>query len=349
MRHLVLVGLGQVHRGVLDRLHALDDAFRVTVVAPHDGRFGGATAAMLAGTLAAERLRWSPPPGLRLINSRAVGCQPIHRRLWLADGQVLEYDRLSLNIGTRRLPAWASRPRATEPRTWSGHSVTQLVEFRAVLDAEVRAAVVIVGGSSRALEVAGGLAARIERDGMNVRLLWPGGAARRRTREALRRLAWLGVDVIDAQAEALAAGCLHCVDGRRFAADHVVWAGAAEPGSFALGMGLPALGAGLQVDRRLTSPRAASVHVVGAAASLDGRRALAGWDGERQARVVLAGLRAESRTHALKRFTPSFRDRPIDLGPAAGVVSSTPGLHWLARRWCRRVQTQGLAPAVERT
>ncbi|KEZ77680.1 hypothetical protein [Salinisphaera hydrothermalis] len=342
MRHLVLVGLGQAHRGVLAGLHELGDAFRVTVVAPHDGRFGGATAALLAGTLPAERLRWSLPSGVPVIRSRAVGCQPIHRRLWLADGRVLEYDRLSLNLGTRRMPDWVARPGARQPRTWSGHSVRQLVELRVVLDAEKQAAVVIVGGSLTALEVAGGLAARIGRDGLDVRLLWPDGATGPRTRTALRRLAWLGVDVIDAQAETLATGCLCCRDGRRFAADHVIWAGAAEPGSSALGMSLPAASAGLRVDRRLVSPRASSVHVLGATASLDGYAVLAGWDGERQARVVLSGLRAETGTHALKRYAPPLREMPIDLGPAAGLVSSTPWLGWWDQRRYRRIQTQGL-------
>ncbi|MGB7758154.1 MAG: hypothetical protein WBL23_19035, partial [Salinisphaera sp.] len=101
MRDLLLVGLGHAHRHLLRRLPELGDTFRVTVVTPHDGRYGGANAALLAGALAFDRLRWAPPSNVGVINSRAVGCQPVHRRLWLADGRAVHYDRLSLNMGTR--------------------------------------------------------------------------------------------------------------------------------------------------------------------------------------------------------------------------------------------------------
>lgn len=309
---------------MLTRIAELGDAFRVTVVAPHDGRYGGAPAALLAGRLTPERLRWSPPPAVRVLRCRAVGCQPIHRRLWLADGQIVPYDRLSLNIGTRRLPAWAARPGTGQPRAWSGHSSMQLIGLGAALNADRRGSIVVAGGSRQALEIAGGLAARLASSYVaRVTLLWPERREPRAVRTALRRLAWLGVDVVGGIASGLAPGRVRCVDGRRFQADHLVWAGPAEPDPLALAMRLPVRGPGLYVNRRLESPRAASIQVVGGAATLDGRRVLAGEDHERQASVLLSGVRAAAAPHAIKRYAPSWRATPIDLGPDAG---GTPGL-----------------------
>ncbi|MGB7755230.1 MAG: hypothetical protein WBL23_04110, partial [Salinisphaera sp.] len=287
-----------------------------------------------------------PPSNVGVINSRAVGCQPVHRRLWLADGRAVHYDRLSLNMGTRRLPFWAMRPCVGQPRTWSGHSVMQLIGLRATLVADERSSVVIVGGSRQALEIAGGLAAPAGSSGLDgITLLWPNrGGDDRKTRAALRRLAWWGVDVVaTGGAAALGEGCLHCIDGRRFPADHVICAGPPEPDPVALAMTLPAYGPGLRVERRLTSPQASSIQVSGAAASLDGRHVLAGWDGERQACVMLAGLRADAGPHALQRYAPSRRGMPVDLGAQAGVVSGMRWFGWRARRQCRLAQREWLA------
>ncbi|WP_109994314.1 hypothetical protein [Salinisphaera sp. LB1] len=341
---LVLVGLGETHRHLLSHLRGSGETFGVTVVAPHDGRYGGATAAMLAGAVSPHRLRWSPPSATQVITSRAIGCQPTHGRLWLADGRMMRYHRLSLNTGTRRLPAWASHERPGCPRISSGHSAMQLIALRAALDAGTRTSIVIAGGSRSALEVAGGVAATAgDCRVASVTLLWPGRDYSRTTRAALRRLAWVGVDVIPgATASGLAACCVECRDGRRFRADHVICAGPAEPDPLVLAMNLPTYGPGLRVDRRLASPHAASVQITGAAASLDGRRVLPGWDGARQARVVLSALRGPARGRGVTRYATPSRPVAPDLGPVPGVVSGT---FWL-RAWDRWRHRHGIDPAL---
>lgn len=335
MRELVLVGLGHAHMQLLARLSELGGAFRVTVVAPHDGRYGGAAASLLAGEITADRLRRSPPSNVVLVANRALGCQPLHRRLWLADGCVLDYDALSVNTGTRRLPLWAARPGACQPRAWSGHSMRQLIVFQQVLAGSEQSSIVIAGGSCRALEIAGGLSRLYGRSPPWVTLLCPDGPIRRAERAARRRLAWYGVDIaVGAEACALGEGCVLCTDGRRFRAEHVVWAGPAEPDGLARSMALPIAGPGLCVDRRLRSPQAAAVHAAGAIATLDGQAVLPGWDAERQARVLLTNLRAMVGRYALARYrAPSVR-QPLDLG-GDDLVSSRRLFRWLGQRRLR--------------
>lgn len=333
MRDLILVGLGTVHQRLLAHLPELTDVFRVSVVAPHGGGDAGALADWLAGEARADIRRTPAMQSATFVHGRAVGCHPLHQRLWLADGRVLGYHALSLNVGARRLPDWAARPATGEPHVWSGHSMHQMTAFKPVAVDEPAGPVVIVGGSRRALEIAGGLSLLGRAD---ITLLWPAAAPSGMVRAACRRLAWRGVDVIlGAQASALGPGSIRCTHGRRFAAAQVVWAGPATPGAFVHSTGLAAADAGLRVDRRLRSPRAPSIHAAGAAATIDGRAVLSGSDAERQACVIAANLKATTGGHALRRYRPSRRAPAIDLG-GGERVSAQPLMRWLTGPWSRR-------------
>lgn len=328
----MLVGLGHVHMRLLGRLAEWPACIDATVVAPHEGRYGGATAALLGGDIDADRLRITPPSGVSVITGRAIGAKPLRRRLWLADGTVLSYDVLSVNSGSRRLPDFAAWPGPGQPRVWSGYSTTDLIGLTRVLVREPAATVVIVGGTRQACEIAGGLSARANAPG--VTLLCPEGRYLRHARTAHRCLAWRGVDIVaPVLVDGLAAGAVHTRDGRRFAADHVVWAAPVAASPFAQALGLPAANNGLRVDRRLQSPRASSVIAAGEVASLDSRRVLPGWDAERQAEILLANLQGRYETCGLRSYRVPGRGPPLDLG--RGDLVAAPLTRWWGARRLR--------------
>ncbi|WP_423821003.1 FAD-dependent oxidoreductase [Salinisphaera sp. SPP-AMP-43] len=279
-----------------------------------------------------DRLRIAPPAEVSLVAGRAVGAKPLHRRLWLADGTVLTYDVLSMNTGSRRLPTFAARPASDQPRVWSGHSTTDLIGLARVLGHEPTATVVVVGGTQRAHEIAGGLSARP--NAPHITLLCPEEHNRRRDRAAYRRLAWRGVDIVTrVSVDALAAGAVHTRDGRRFAADHMVWAAPAVASPLAQALGLPATHQGLRVDRRLQSLRSPWVFGTGEIASLDGRRLLPGWDAERQVDVMLANLHGLYDRRSLRSYRVPERALPLDLGQ--GELVAGPLTRRLAARRLR--------------
>ncbi|RJS93789.1 hypothetical protein [Salinisphaera sp. Q1T1-3] len=328
-RRLLLVGLGHVHMQLLARhQRTLAEIFDLTVLAPHGGRYIGHALACLAETSVQTEAqpRYVPPPGVEIRRTRVIGLQPLHRRLWIADGQALEYDAASLNTGHRRLPDWAISTRMNPPAVWSAHSVDDLFGLARVLEASAGSAgVVIAGGTRQALLVAEALSRRVAGP-VPCTLLWSGQTPGRRGLRWFKRLAERGVDVVcETVATGLAPNAVITTDGRRFFADHLLWAGTGTPSAlaYAIGQGPRADRAptDLRIDRQLRMQGMRETFASGATAGFDNRRALSGRDARRQAVVLASNIAGLFDARGLRRYRPTRRlehTDPIDR-PMAGA------------------------------
>lgn len=328
---LLLVGAGHAHAGLLLRYPQVTRIYDVRWVAPHDPYRGGtplhaALAGLVPGHTGRIRLATS---GVVRISRRALALQSLHRRLWLDDGRVLDYDVASVNTGARRLPAWAEQTQAVDtPRIWSGHSARQIYALADCLDEDARSRRLVVAGGSRcALEFTAALAARApERALAGLCLLWPEqpGTVPAAIERAQRRLAAQGVTIVrNATPSGTIPGGVITDDGRRFVADHLLWAMPGEPDRLAQSSDATLTETGFRVDRHLRiadGAGGARVFALGASGALFDRQALPGWDAPAQvAQLARAlGLGRETPTSARSYRHPNalaaiYHDEPMGL------------------------------------
>ncbi|HJV59590.1 MAG TPA: FAD-dependent oxidoreductase [Albitalea sp.] len=201
MKHLVLLGGGHAH------LHVLRDfaaqplaAASVTLVSPHaQFVYSGMVPGVVAGHYAAEQATialapWAAAAKARFVQSAATRIDAAARRVTLADGQVLDYDALSLDTGGvidrdaiagAREHALFVRPMEQFAQLWP--QLERLAEQRSL-------SVVMIGGGAGGVELALALQHRLE-GRARVSLLSGGppplatypSAVQARVREALRR------------------------------------------------------------------------------------------------------------------------------------------------------------------
>jgi pyridine nucleotide-disulfide oxidoreductase family protein len=309
MRRLVLVGAGHAHVEVLRQLAERPIAeTAVTVVsrvaaAAYSGMLPGVVAGhyrpdahlMPVAPLAARA-------GADCLLGEACGLDPERRVLRLAGGDTLEFDLLSLDIGSA--PDLGAAP-AGEPVL----PVKPLETFLPALAAAEagfasgRARVAVVGGGVAGTEMALALRHRYAAAGRAVAVtliekgpvIVPGlpGAARRRLERAC---AEHGVEIRTGTGEA-----------RGF--DLALWTtGAAAAGWLGTtGLALDA-GGFVRVDTHLRSVSHGSVFVAGDAASLDGAgRPKAGVFAVRQGPVLAENLRRSLEGRPLRRYRPQRR------------------------------------------
>lgn len=318
---------------------ALADLYRVTLITPHDGRYGGRLADRLAGRIDDESGRHAPGRDIEVIQGRAVGCQSLHQRLYLADGRSLGYDAISVNTGVMRHPSWSGINNGEGPSVWSAHSADELARFRSSLrQTDGAARVVVAGGTRQSIEAAAGVQAA-DTHIAGVTLLWPTRQLGRLTRRMLARLAYRGVDVVlGAPVTGHGSGLVIGNDGRRFAADHLLWAAPAVPSALARSLGMSIGDVGVPVDRYLRAPQRRSMFVTGALATLDGRRPLAGWDGDIQADVLAGNLLAKGDDdRSRRRYRAPRGELAFDLGAGRWFAPRITGIS--ARRRLQRHYT----------
>ena len=297
---LLLVGGGAVQRELLVADHRLTDVFDVTWVAPASIAGGHTPQVALAGRFR-HPARDSCATVERL-STRLVSLRPLHRRACLADGQTLSYDVAACAIGTHRLPrAWTDAApelgkSATAPLI-RGHSPADLRRLAAMLGpGPAGARVVVTGESEQALSIVEALNARPEL--MGRRELWllrPGAVSTgRRLRRRLRCLVGGGVHVVGGVVPATFTGRrIVAEDGRRFAADVLIWADAPGPSPTAAALGGRTNARGVCVDRYFRVAGTQHVYATGAMACLVGGHVLSGEDAADQARVLAHNLIAD--------------------------------------------------------
>lgn len=159
----VIIGMGVAGISAVEGIRRLDETGEITVVGddPHGFYSRPGLAYLLTGEVEAEHLFPYPPAELKELNARflrerVTAILPDERRLALASGASLPYDRLLVAIGARAV-------RLTLP----GSDLAGVVKLDDFDDAREIVAkgkktreAVVVGGGITALELAEGLAAR---------------------------------------------------------------------------------------------------------------------------------------------------------------------------------------------
>ena len=310
---LLLIGGGAVQAELLRPVHRLTEVFDVTWVAPASIAGGHSPQAALSG-----RFQHPARPacaGVQRVAARVSAVRPVHRRAYLADGQMLSYDLAACAIGTRRLPeAWSDWWGTASTALIRGHSPADLRRLAAMLGpGPAGARVAVAGDGEQALSIIEALAARPALAGR--RELWllcshvtsPG----RRLRRRLQRLADNGVSVVTGVVPTRFTGRrVVAEDGRRFAADVLVWAGAPGVSPTASALGGQTNAQGLCVDLYFRVAGARRVYAAGGMACLGAGHVLTGADAAAQARVLAHNLIADwQNTGRIRYRRPSRTDK----------------------------------------
>ncbi|GAB3252190.1 hypothetical protein GCM10027425_10510 [Alteromonas gracilis] len=346
---LVLVGAGHAHLHLLRRVPRLRAAgLDPVLVAPAHFDYSGRATAVATG-------RRTPQEGridvarlthgrLEHRTTRVIGLDGLHRTAHLADGTTLEWDVLSLNIGSV-----AARP-AGVPIADGVIGVKPLDDLAGLRERLVGGVTVtVVGAGASGLELAGSLAVhpevgrvRLIEAGPRIGATLPAAAAAR----VHRLLEVRGVEVVTgADLQAVEADGVTLGEATRLPHDIAVLAtGLAAPDLARTGdLGGPD---GFPVDAGLRHPRHREVHAVGDCADfLPGRLPRVGVHGVRQGSVLLAALEARHTTES-PVYRPQRRALAIlDLG--GGVALAVRGrAWWLGRssRWLKdRIDERWLA------
>ena len=370
MKHLVLAGGGHAHIEVLRDLAARPGSgITVTLVTPRPRLvFTGMVPGAIAGHYRLEDCAIELEALARRANARFVAgaifrVDAANHRVHCADGDAIEYDLLSLDVGSRMAIAGATgveehatpaRPMEVLLKGWSD------VMTRA-REGHIRS-VTVVGGGAAGVEIALAMEYRLRRDvpGMapHVRVItntpavvpeFPPGA-RRRLRLAMGRRN-IGVHTSSTVAE-VGADFVRLDTGLEFASDATFWAtGASAPPWIATsGLATDAQGFLLTNDM-LQSVTDRDVFGAGDCATQEGRpHAKAGVFAVRAAPVLAANLRAAAHGGALAPHVTSSRYLAlVSTGRknAVGVWDSLSFQGWWAWRWKDRIDRGFVARYTE--
>lgn len=356
MRHeLLLVGAGHTHLHVLTAAARLRAAgYRVRLLAPADFHYSGVASATAAGALPPDVGRidvaaLARAHGVEHVVARLVDLDLVARRATASTGEVLDYDVVSLNLGS----VVAGRGLDVDPAVVR----VKPLEGLGVLDARLRSGpsggsvVTVVGAGATGLELAAHLATHP--DVTRVRLVESGPVAGadlppRARRRLLRLLAARCVEVhVDCPVTAVEAGKVRASNGRVLGHDVALLATGlvAPPLVAALGLGDES---GVPVRATLQHRDHDEVFAVGDCARfLPSPLLRVGVHGVRQAPVLVEGLLALRRDVDLPSYEPRRQVLAVlDLG--GGTALAVRGRWWLwgpvalwlkralDRRWLRR-------------
>jgi len=325
VKRLVLVGGGHAHVEVLRRFgRAPAPGVELVLVSPHPlTPYSGMLPGLVAGHYdhAAVHIDLEHVcrfAGARFLQTRAAGVDPRRRVATLADGSALEFDSVSLDVGSA--PATAGVPGAAEHAA----GVKPVDRFLRAWDAWRERA---RAGALRRLLVVGGGAAGVEIVlAMQYRLAGEGGFAGAvqcalatdvdrllpmhppRVQAILARiLGERGVRLhLSTAAARIEPGAMVAATGERIEADAIVWAtgAAAPPWLRETGVALDAAGF-VAVNESLQSISAENVFAAGDCAAMLGHpRPRSGVFAVRQGPPLAANLRAALEGRPLARYVP---------------------------------------------
>ncbi|MCI0508864.1 NADH dehydrogenase FAD-containing subunit [Chromohalobacter marismortui] len=351
--HLVLVGAGHAHLHLLTHADTLQRAgYRITLVAPTRFWYSGRAARLLSGaprdTCSLDIAALATRHGIEHVTAPFVALDVHTKHVFLADGQHIAFDVLSLNVGSDIVPPTASGstvPTWGDARYWHVKPIERLDALRQhVLDAAQRHRVlrmVVVGGGPSGVEMAANLAGLSQQLGVanDIRLVTrhsrllpaaPDAAAR----WASRQLTRLGVEwqpdiAFDDGAEWL--------DTLDFSPDDIVLATGLRPAYCVADLPLALDDNGIRIKSTLQSEAHATIFAVGDCASLtDSPLPKRGVEGVRQGPVLLKNLMALQNGTPLDAYHPPATALAIVDMHDRGLALY--GKHWLGGRLALRLK-----------
>lgn len=368
--HIVLIGAGHANLYLMRHRHRLADA-DMTIVDPGAFWYSSMAAGVLGGIHEPAEIRVDPVRlarryGLESIRGRLSGLDRSERKVQLTDGRTLDYDLVSLNLGSS-----APTPTALSdgPSVWAVKPIAQLVALRRqltkVFERGELPALVVVGGGASGVELACNLRNLAARHAAPVAITLlsssskliptaPSGA-RRWLAGYLRGIGVevrVGMRAVSHHREGLLIAEEGATSGqdalRLLECDHVIHAGGlAPPGSLG-SLGLTLVGSrGLAVHSTLQSVDDPDVFAAGDCAALvEHTLPRLGVYGVRQAPVLLANLEARLHGRPLQRYRPQAQALTIlNLGQDQGLAIR--GRLWWAGRsslfWKRWLDERFLA------
>jgi selenide,water dikinase len=298
---------------------------RITLVSPASHTpYSGMLPGLVAGHYSFEQThidlarlcQWA---GVRFIAGRVIALDPAARRLSLADRPAIEYDLVSIDIGSQ--PELDSVPGARDfsvpvkPVADLWQRWQDLQARLGALPSGKRQRIAVVGGGAGSVELALAMAHRLAQRPVDLEL-WCGapeilqGYNRRARRATMAALARHGVTVaLAARVKRVEAGCLLLADGREAPYDELFWCTGAAAAPWVAASGLPVDERGfLAVTDSLQS--VANGRVFGAgdiATQLNHPRPKAGVYAVRQGPVLAHNLRAALLDRPLRQHRPQHR------------------------------------------
>lgn len=354
---IVLLGGGHAHLEVVRRLGALGLGRRITLVSPsRHAPYSGMLPGYIAGhyrfaDLHVDLLGLCEEWGATFAETSATGIDPKHARVTLANGRTLEYDRLSIDIGSvLSIPAGISGGISVKPIAHLRERLDRLDASVAMHNGPFRLAV--VGQGVAGVEVAFALRRRLAAKPVQIMLVGRADKAlaerSRLTRLMIdRELRHAGImhvtsfDVIDLHDGELAAR-----DGRRLIADEVVWATSSGAPAWLGETGLDRDADGfIRVDHALRTLSDPKIFAAGDIASLPDPRPKAGVFAVRQGPVLAENIRRSLSGTELLPFRPQRQWLAlISLGDGRAIADKW-GMalsgRWVAR-WKHRIDTRFL-------
>lgn len=313
---VVLIGGGHAHVEVVRRLGGIGLGREIILVSPsRHTPYSGMLPGFIAGQYRFEDIHIDLVElcrrcGVSFRGVAATGIDPQSRRIQLADGQAIDYALLSINVGSApQIPAGASGGIAVKPISEFARRLAQIDELAAGRAAPLRIAV--VGQGVAGVELALALQHRLR--SRQVQFALVGRAdhpipersplARRIVEKALQRAGILHHARFDAVG--FEPGNLIAGDGRRLAADEVVWATSSAAPAWLRDTGLALDESGfIRVSETLTAVGHPEVFAAGDVASLPMPRAKAGVIAVRQGPILAENIRRSLTGLPLLPFKP---------------------------------------------
>ena len=278
MKRLVLVGGGHAHLSVLEKLtrDSLSDVEVLLVTPSRYQNYSGMLPGWIAGHYSREQSRIDlmalvNNAGVKLVSGAVTGMSAQSRTLRLADGQRVDYDYLSLDIGsetqTDGLEALGMRLLAVKPLD------TFFDRWPEVLNQAIRRdnyALVVVGGGAAGVELALAAQYALKQSGAmgQVTLVVSAEGLLKGHSEGVRKRVLVHIRqagiVLHQQTASGAVDGLQFADGHRLYADQVIAATGAKPLSWLTQSGLALNEQGyILVDANQRSPSHHEVFAVG--------------------------------------------------------------------------------------
>ena len=363
LRDVVLLGGGHANVQVLKAFGMRPEpGLRLTIIArePHSP-YSGMLPGLVAGVYAWEDIhidlaRLATFAGARFIAAEATGLDPVGRQLTFDDRPPLRYDVLAINTGG--VPGERFASSFVTPVKPIGRF---LPVWRDLLEGgRPPARVAVVGAGAGGTELALAISHRTSIrctlvDASPAPLDQFAALARRRLGKALGQR---GIELLtDFRVIAASAGNVVAEDGRRLAADHVLWVTGVEAPPWPREAGLATDSNGfIAINAKLQSVSHPDVFAAGDVASAGGRpRPKSGVYAVRQGPVLAANLRRYPTGQPLRTFRPQRRALAIiGLGAGKAIASrgawSTSGSwvwrskQWIDRRFMRKFNALSTMP-----
>lgn len=337
---LVLIGAGHGHLGLLLQARRLRArGLRVTLVSPPVFRYSGLASGVLSGRVSphADEIdvgAIARRHGVEHLPVEAVAVDRRGRRVDLADGRAIGFDRLSLNVGSTVEHAGFGDETAG---VWSAKPLDSLFRLRRQIEAEIAVcgappAILVAGAGRTGLESAAAIAGLMRRRGAAPRVTVVGNldpAAGEPTHPAGWRrlqvhLAAAGVRLVEGRLAAWDGHSAMLACGRRLAVRHIVLATGLAANPLVGRLGLPIdPGGRLIVDATLRAPQDRRIFAVGDCAVVEGAwRPAQGVFGVRAVPTLLHNLAVADTAAPPRVFRPQRRWLSImDLGDGFGFAS----------------------------